>query len=61
MLAAASYVFSAQKITHRDDVATQAVGSICTFNHGAKLGVPHPCLFAGGAHRACRGRVGDDS
>lgn len=32
------------------------MGSICTLNHGAQLRVPHPCLLAGGTHRACRGR-----
>lgn len=32
------------------------MGSVCTLNHGAQLRVPHPCLLAGGTHRACRGR-----
>lgn len=42
--------------THWDDVATQAVGCICTLNDGAQLRIANPCLLAGGAHRAWRGR-----
>lgn len=37
-------------ITHRDDVTTQAMGCICTFNHSTELGVPHPSLLASGTH-----------
>jgi hypothetical protein len=36
---------------YRDDVSTQAVGSVCTLDHSAQLGIAHPGLLTGGAHR----------
>lgn len=41
---------SLERDTHRDDVAAQAVGCICTLDHSAELRVTHSSLLAGGAH-----------
>ena len=45
--------------TYRDDVPLQAVGRVCTLDHSAQLGVAHPRLGAGGAHRTWMEEEGD--
>ena len=47
-------------VAYRDYVAAQSVGCICTLDHGTELGVTHPCLYAGGANRTCKGRQRQD-